>query len=59
MTCFALLQTGLSLTVYPPMPSTITKEWQIDQQRKMIRQGQGRVEGIASEWDYSKNTWKS
>ncbi|XP_064611470.1 cytochrome c oxidase subunit 4 isoform 1, mitochondrial-like [Liolophura sinensis] len=45
--------------VYPPMPSTITREWQIDQQRKMISQGQGRVEGIASEWDYSKNTWKS
>jgi len=44
--------------VLPPLPETITAEWQEAQLEKMIRQRQGAVEGIASRWDYEKNEWK-
>jgi cytochrome c oxidase subunit 4 len=55
--------TGLSFCwikhfVLPPLPETITAEWQEKQLEKMIRQRQGAVEGIASHWDYEKNDWK-
>jgi cytochrome c oxidase subunit 4 len=55
--------TGLAFTlikhyVLPPLPHTITQEWQEKQLEKMIRQRQGAVEGIASHWDYEKNDWK-
>jgi cytochrome c oxidase subunit 4 len=44
--------------VLPPLPETITAEWQEKQLEKMIRQRQGAVEGISSKWDYEKNDWK-
>jgi len=55
--------TGLVFTlikhyVLPPLPHTITKEWQEKQLENMIRQRQGPVEGISSHWDYEKNDWK-
>jgi len=55
--------TGLVFTlikhyVLPPLPETITKEWQEKQLENMIRQRQGAVEGISSNWDYEKNDWK-
>jgi len=55
--------TGLVFTwikhyVLPPLPHTITKEWQEKQLENMIRQRQGAVEGISSHWDYEKNDWK-
>jgi len=55
--------TGLGVTlikhfVLPPLPHTITKEWQEKQLENMIRQRQGAVEGISSHWDYENNDWK-
>jgi cytochrome c oxidase subunit 4 len=44
--------------VLPPMPETITAEWQERQLEKMVRQRQGAVEGVASKWDYEKGDWK-
>merc|ERR1712136_734587 len=38
--------------VYSEMPITITREWQEDQMNRMIRQGQNRVEGVSSLYDY-------
>jgi len=55
--------TGLMFTlikhyVLPPLPDTITQEWQEKQVEYMIRQRQGAVEGVASHWDYEKGDWK-
>jgi len=44
--------------VYSPMPHTITRQWQEDQLNRMITQGQGRVEGISSKYDFDKGQWK-
>ncbi|XP_046562878.1 cytochrome c oxidase subunit 4 isoform 1, mitochondrial-like [Haliotis rubra] len=44
--------------VYPPMPSTITREWQEAQVERMLAQGQGRIEGISSSYDYEKGEFK-
>lgn len=44
--------------VYSDMPHTITREWQEAQMNKMLAQGQGRVEGLASKYDYEKGEWK-
>ncbi|KAK2177622.1 hypothetical protein NP493_589g02013 [Ridgeia piscesae] len=67
-TVIAGLLLGLSFTgwvliwmktcVYPPMPRTITKEWQVAQAERMVKQRQGAVLGISSQWDYEKNEWK-
>ena len=46
------------VAVYPPMPRTITKEWQVAQAERMVKQRQGAVLGISSQWDYEKNEWK-
>ena len=40
------------------MPGTITREWMEAEAEEMVRQGQGRLTGISSEWDYEKNEWK-
>jgi cytochrome c oxidase subunit 4 len=55
--------TGLVLSlvktfVLPPLPPTITREWQEKQVEYMVKQRQGAVEGIASNWDYENNKWK-
>jgi len=60
---FGLSVTGLVFSwikhfVLPPLPHTITAEWQEKQLENMIRQRQGAVEGISSHWDYEKNDWK-
>ena len=44
--------------VLPPLPETITAEWQEKQLEYMVKQRQGAVEGIASKWDYEKGQWK-
>ncbi|XP_050401339.1 cytochrome c oxidase subunit 4 isoform 1, mitochondrial [Patella vulgata] len=44
--------------VYPPLPISINKEWQEAQVRRSVLQGQGRIEGIAAEFDFEKNQWK-
>lgn len=40
------------------MPHTITREWQEAQMNKMLAQGQGPIEGLASKYDYVKGEWK-
>lgn len=48
----------LKTYVYPPKPHTITEEWMHKNLERMVRQGQGPIEGVASKWDYEKNEWK-
>jgi len=48
----------MKVFVYPPMPSTITQEWQEDTVRRMILQRQGAIEGIGAKFDYEKGEWK-
>ncbi|XP_076449922.1 cytochrome c oxidase subunit 4 isoform 1, mitochondrial-like [Babylonia areolata] len=64
----AAIFTGLALTgwitiymkkcVYGEMPRTITDEWREAQMNKMLAQGQGRVEGLSSKYDFEKGEWK-
>jgi len=59
----AISVTGLTFTlvkhyVLPPMPETITREWQEAQVERMIKQRQGPVDGITSRYDLEKNQWK-
>jgi cytochrome c oxidase subunit 4 len=58
MSLTGLLFTWVKHFVLPPLPETITAEWQEKQLEHMIRQRQGPVDGISSLWDYEKNTWK-
>jgi cytochrome c oxidase subunit 4 len=58
MSVTGLLFVWIKHYVLPPLPETITAEWQEKQLEKMIRQRQGPVEGISSKWDYEKNDWK-
>jgi len=44
--------------VLPPLPHTITAEWQEKQLETLVRSRQGSVDGIASRWDYENNRWK-
>jgi len=44
--------------VLPPLPHTITREWQEKQLENMVKQRQGAVEGAASHWDYENKKWK-
>ncbi|XP_064640299.1 cytochrome c oxidase subunit 4 isoform 1, mitochondrial-like [Lineus longissimus] len=48
----------MKIYVYPPLPHTITKEWQEDTVKKMIAQRQGAIEGLSSQFDYEKGDWK-
>jgi len=59
----AISTTGLTFAlvkhfVLPPMPETITREWQEAQVERMVRQRQGPVDGISSRWDYEQKKWK-
>ncbi|KAL3859498.1 hypothetical protein ACJMK2_009717 [Sinanodonta woodiana] len=59
---------GLTLTVwlmiymkqfvYPPLPHTINREYQVQELQRMIAQGQGPIEGISSKYDFEKGDWK-
>eukprot|EP00057_Strongylocentrotus_purpuratus_P012721 XP_011667195.1 PREDICTED: cytochrome c oxidase subunit 4 isoform 1, mitochondrial-like [Strongylocentrotus purpuratus] len=42
----------------PPLPHTMSDEWQEAQLRYQIAIRNGPVTGIASQWDYEKNEWK-
>lgn len=44
--------------VYGEMPHTITREWQEAQLNRMLAQGQGRITGISSKYDFEKGDWK-
>jgi len=44
--------------VYSEMPHTITRQWQEDQMNRMLAQGQGRIEGVASRYNYETGKWK-
>ena len=49
----------LTLLVYDyPQPATASLEHQAKNLERMISEGQGRGEGIASQWDYEKGDWK-
>jgi len=59
----AMAVTGITFVlvkhyVLPPLPETITKEWQEAQLEKALKQRQGPVDGISALWDYEKNQWK-
>lgn len=58
--CFAGqgIQCVCLFSVYSEMPHTITRKWQEDQMNRMLMQGQGRIEGLASKYDYEKGEWK-
>jgi len=44
--------------VLPPLPESITEEWQHKQLEQYVIRMQGQVDGVASKWDYEKNQWK-
>ncbi|GFS04923.1 cytochrome c oxidase subunit 4 isoform 2, mitochondrial [Elysia marginata] len=44
--------------VYPPPPSTITRDWQEASLQRMLDQEQGIIAGVSSKWDYEKLEWK-
>lgn len=46
------------LTVSPPLPPSMTSEWQEAQLKYNIKIRNNPVTGLASEWDYQKNDWK-
>ncbi|KAK2172156.1 hypothetical protein NP493_989g02062 [Ridgeia piscesae] len=48
----------MKVYVYAPWPRTFTREWQVAQAERMVKQRQGAVLGISSNWDYEKNAWK-
>ncbi|KAB1723944.1 hypothetical protein FNE60_30210 [Klebsiella pneumoniae] len=44
--------------VYPPLPPTMTPEWQEAMLQRMIDQRQNRIEGISADYDYENKKWK-
>lgn len=44
----------MKMYVYPPLPHTMTKEWQEAVLKRMVATRTGPVEGVASHWDYEK-----
>ena len=44
--------------VLQDMPSTFTREHQVKQLERMVREGQGAITGVSSKWDYENNRWK-
>lgn len=44
--------------VLPPLPHTVTREWQEKQLELMLKQRQNPIQGIASHWDYDNKRWK-
>jgi len=49
---------GMKMYVYSPMPETYTKEKQEAQLKRMIDLAGNPVQGVSSQWDYSKGDWK-
>lgn len=49
---------GLKTFVLPPLPKSLSDEAKEAQMRRMINARTNPIEGIASKWDYEKNTWK-
>jgi len=48
----------MKVFVYPPMPHTLSPEWQEAVLKRMVLQRTGPVEGVASKYDYEKGRWK-
>lgn len=48
----------MKVYVYPPMPHTLTEEWQEAVLKHMVATRSGPIEGVASKWDYEKGRWK-
>jgi len=48
----------IKIYVYPPMPSTITDEWQQANLERMITLRSNPIDGAAAKWDYEKGQWK-
>lgn len=48
----------ISLAVYSPIPDTLSPEKQEAQLKRMIDLRMNPVEGIGSQWDYTKGEWK-
>ncbi|XP_071816408.1 cytochrome c oxidase subunit 4 isoform 1, mitochondrial-like [Apostichopus japonicus] len=44
--------------ISPPLPPSMTSEWQEAQLKYNIKIRNNPVTGLASEWDYQKNDWK-
>ncbi|XP_071487516.1 cytochrome c oxidase subunit 4 isoform 1, mitochondrial-like [Diadema antillarum] len=44
--------------ISPPLPHTMSKEWQEAQLRYNIAIRNGPITGLSSKWDYEKNEWK-
>ncbi|KAJ8042276.1 Cytochrome c oxidase subunit 4 isoform 1, mitochondrial [Holothuria leucospilota] len=44
--------------ISPPLPPSMTKEWQEAQLKYNIAIRNNPVTGISSQWDYEKNDWK-
>ncbi|XP_011667242.1 cytochrome c oxidase subunit 4 isoform 1, mitochondrial [Strongylocentrotus purpuratus] len=61
--CIAIAVSGViygfqKAYISPPLPHTMSDEWQEAQLRYQIAIRNGPVTGIASQWDYEKNEWK-
>lgn len=54
----AWLMVFMKTQVYPPLPSTITEEWKEKNLEMMVRQRQGAITGVSSQYDYEKGDWK-
>jgi len=48
----------MKLFVYPPLPESLKLENRQAQLKRMIDLQMNPIEGLASQWDYEKNTWK-
>lgn len=48
----------LLISVYPPMPPTLTPEYNEYLIDRMIKQGVGPITGISSRYDFEKKEWK-
>jgi len=44
--------------IAPPLPPTMTKEWQQENMKYNIAIRNNPVTGLGSQWDYEKNDWK-
>jgi hypothetical protein len=54
-----LIQKFFYLKVYNyPRLETSSNEHQYRMLERMIAEGQGKISGVASEWDYEKGDWK-
>ncbi|CAI9715883.1 cytochrome c oxidase subunit 4 isoform 1, mitochondrial-like [Octopus vulgaris] len=49
----------MKLYVYPPVPHSLTQEWQDAMLEKMIAQRVNPIEGVSSQYDYENERWKN